>query len=484
MLMFNGLWKQLGRRPVRISLTGVLLAAGFTAYGGEPTPASRNSALVSPALQSRVRELIDEVSEAAVELDVAIDRPKLIRGKKDVVRIIISNPQILKIEQIDGRDLEFIGKRPGSTAVTLWMGEPRQSQVLQLMVVVKAGPGGIAPAAFRPGEAPTDREEAAPIEDRGGAELEQAAQEQFPRSQIRLLSAADKVLVHGSAKDALEASRILRFIRGQVAEAASAAGAPDPEKLAEVRVVNLLKVRTKTQLRLRVQRVEIPRPALRQFCEQFSIRFEQQTTKGWEKPEKAPAVATLDASAFQGYLKVLQTRRTVKVVEEPNLLTSPGRLIALQTRTVANRSPSLGLVQPAAHKHAAGDESSTIAIVPTLAEKGRVRIEIVPPHVDGVRPVAATTSQTSSTYGTELRPGEALVITGLPSDSPRTETATLLIVTPEISSTNKTESAPSLVPATRGSKPTARRSAEHGPVEEVHQRSLDFYLSGPVGYSD
>ena len=106
------------------------------------------------------------------------------------------------------------------------------------------------------------------------------------------------------------------------------------------------------------------------------------------------------------------------------------------------------------------------------------------PDAEGVRPVSAVLAQGGSLRGTELRPGEALVLTGIASGSPRSETATLLVVTPELTSKHGSESATPLVPAPRGRKAASRRSADHSLAEESHQRSLDFYISGPVGYSE
>jgi Flp pilus assembly secretin CpaC len=86
-----------------------------------------------PAAQARQRAdvAVEKATVAAplttvdpvMELSVAPGRSRLLRAKSGIRRTAIDNPAVSEVVQVSSRDLLIVGKRVGTTGLTVWTGE-------------------------------------------------------------------------------------------------------------------------------------------------------------------------------------------------------------------------------------------------------------------------------------------------------------------------------------------------------------------------
>lgn len=526
MLVLKGLGVILGSRSGRAVLACVMLATAPVLHA-EDQPATKTPD--TPALHSHVRELIEEVSEASVELDLSVNRPKLIRGKLDIIRVSNSDPRIVKINKVGDRDIEVFGQQTGSSVVTLWMNDGKRGRLLQVNVNVKGEAGAeadnsspeVEPRAASPRikrvsggnecvgsppQSPSQSQQQSPPQfhpydetvpaDPGDTTsrtaLDRNLSETFPRSRVRVFSAGNRLIVRGTVNSAQEARRILDFIRRQSGESdGDEAGSGRVVQTASVsRIVNLLKVPGDPQVRLRIQSVEIQREALKKFCQQFELRFEKQADAAWNAAGSAPATLALDTAAFFNHMRVLQGKSVVLIGDEPNQIVPSGSPVTLSVTTAsgtpatAPRSLTSLRVDPS--------ERQVPVMVPHLSESGRIQFEFTTQGTVRNRNGSESGDEREvvRSRGTELKSGQSLVISGLPFRAVSAEKALLLVVTPELRGEHEvTGGEPQLIPPMRDrgsrSSPFALTGATtQAATIEAEQRSGSFYLSGPSGYSD
>lgn len=506
----KGLWKLIRGRTAHLSLACAALSLGPALRAEDQSPTEANAQPAS-ALQAHVRDMIAEVSEAAVDLDISVSRPKLIRGKLEIIRVSNSQPRTLKVSKVGERDLEIVGLRQGASVVTLWMGDGERARMLQINVTVKpaaptargeaAAPqvaGEAGPQSIKRVSARVDREgppqfhpydetqETPSVDSTTHAALEQNLNESFPKSRVKLFPVGNRLIVRGTACSAQEAGRILDYVRKQSGDGDMARTSSRDRSSAD-RVVNLLKVPGESQIRLRVQSVEIQRSALRQFCQQFDLRFDQQPEAIWNSSGAAPATLALETDAFQRYLGVLQSKGTVRLEDEPNHVVASGQSASLPATPAT--SPHT-IARPPLGARAGQTQRFAPVLIPTLSGSGRFRFEFSaqPIRGPGGESNDSDEPEPGRSRATELRSGESLVVAGLNFRSVAPEYVLLLLVTPEVVAQRDTDSEPLLVPPERVKTTTSpyalKRSNTHTASIEAEQRSGSFYLSGPSGYSD
>lgn len=439
-------------------LWGLVTLTGWMPLQGEEIPTSETKSN-GQLLQSTVRELIDDVSEVAVELDVFMNRPKLVRGKVNVVRVAVSNPKIVKVEMIDSRDVQILGQMPGSTHITLWMGDPQHSRILQLLVQVKPEP------------VVTTRI--------GLPELQTALNEQFPLSGARLYPVGNKLIVRGIAADDAERLRIMKLLRkhlgDNVGEFESSDGSSSVTGTgAPGMIVNLLRTRGEQQVRLRMANAEVHLPAFRKVCTQFDIQFDQRITESGDSRKTIPGMATLNAAAFRTCLQNLQSQGMARLVDDSNLLTINGHSVFFPESKLKQLPQDHPYVYSVSHTVT---EGAGLHLTPTLTGKDRFRLEVASAVVQTKRKQKEEILPLTQPHGTELKFGETLIIAGTQT---RADSIILLLVTPELVTERDPEREPRLLPtvSTRDSKGIRRTSAV-----SVDLPSGAFFIQGPAGYS-
>lgn len=140
-----------------------------------------------------------EVVPECGEMSVAFQESKMLRLREPVSKVAVVDPSVCEVVQFSPREICLLGKSPGATNISFWVGQ-----------------SGGRPATYRVTvEADQRAREMLADEYR---QFEQLLSELFPQAKVRLLLVADKVIVKGEASDETEAMRILSVLRQANAE--------------------------------------------------------------------------------------------------------------------------------------------------------------------------------------------------------------------------------------------------------------------------
>jgi Flp pilus assembly secretin CpaC len=74
----------------------------------------------TPETLRKVDQLIESVTDAEVSMQVDPRKSRLIRTKRPVLRISITDPSVVDVIQYSPTEFEIIGGRPGLTTMTIW----------------------------------------------------------------------------------------------------------------------------------------------------------------------------------------------------------------------------------------------------------------------------------------------------------------------------------------------------------------------------
>jgi Flp pilus assembly secretin CpaC len=97
----------------------------------EPTPETRR----------KVDQLIESVRDAETTMQVDPRKSRLVRTKRPVLRISITDPSVVDIVQYSPTEFEIIGGRPGLTTMTIWFApDPGSAKPKVVRGVVRGGP--------------------------------------------------------------------------------------------------------------------------------------------------------------------------------------------------------------------------------------------------------------------------------------------------------------------------------------------------------
>jgi pilus assembly protein CpaC len=445
-----------------------------------PFSAAQEPAASAPGVWDAQEEaLIDWVLEPGIPLEIDPRRSKIIRTKRPITRISVTDPDILEVVQFGPTEFELIGGSTGQTSLTLWFADANGGgEILRYLVRVS------------PDQAIEDRRK---IE---YAELEKKINEFFPDSMVRLIPIADKLIVKGQARDAEEATQIMALVRGQAPDGTILGGGgamlnrgvaaepfPGVSDLPASDVINLLHVTGEMQVMLKVRVAELSRTALRELgteLDVFAGDFTFETNLGL-----AGAVrAVLDTDDVRFVLEALNTNSYGKVLAEPNLVTlsgHPAYFIAGGEFAVPTVVGVEGVGAVSTNFRGFGTQ---LMFTPTVLDKDRIRMHVAPSFSqvnedltsqDGVpgldtRAVATTV---------DLREGQWLAIAGLLQDQQsgshvrvpfvgdipvagtifsnrdvrREETELLVLVSPELVHPLEAEEAPQILPGMEVTEP-------------------------------
>ena len=82
----------------------------------------------TPETLRKVEQLMGKVHDVELTVNVKPNVSRLIRTKKPIHRISITDPSVLMVVQYSPTEFELIGLRQGSTSMTIWYG----NEVLRL----------------------------------------------------------------------------------------------------------------------------------------------------------------------------------------------------------------------------------------------------------------------------------------------------------------------------------------------------------------
>ncbi len=490
-------------------------------------------------------ELIEEVIEPQLSLDLDPTRSKIVRTKYPVHRIAITNPEIMDLNQFSPNEFEFIGKRSGQTALSLWY-RIDDGEELLLRYLVRVEPDN-------------EEQERAELE---YGRLEKRINEFFPNSYVQLIPVVDKLIVRGQARDSEEVSQIMSIIRGQsnagfgfgfgsgdLLSGATVARIPGAEDLPEARIVNLITVPGEQQVMLKVRIAELTRNAgrtlgvdLEVFQDHFSI---QNLLSGGGN-----VTAILDDGDVSLLIKSVNGYGHGKILAEPTLVTLSGRAATFIAGGEFPVPTAVGIGGIGAASTYFRGFGTQLSFTPTVIDKDRIRLQVAPSvsslnanaTVNGIP--GLNTRAVSTTV--DLREGQWLAVAGLIQDEQggtrrslfglgaipvlgglfgtqdvtREETELVVLVSPELVHPLEEEQVPFLLPGMEVTEvtnhdffwtqriegrpnlhhrstvwPAYRHRAQQANWDAIHMakqqiklhshfnRQQQHYISGPVGFS-
>jgi pilus assembly protein CpaC len=422
---------------------GLLFANSAAAQDRAPAPA---------AVQSRVNDLIVGIREAEVELKITLRRSKILQMKRDIVRVAIADPDTIEFVAFGPREIEIIGREPGSTTLTLWLepppgaADPEASTLLSILVTVL------------PDEGAEDRRR---LE---YGELQTMLNELFPNSKLLLIPIADKLIVRGQARDEQEAVQIMSIIRqrgaatagtaqgagftdgvggagygvGQAGFAGVGAGvvqgtaaSPFPDSpLPPSNVISMLEVPGEKQVLLKVRIAELSRSAVRRLGVDFDFNVgEFFVSSMLGGAGNILTSGSVDGNAFNLILNALAAQGTARILAEPNLVVLSGQtasFIAGGEFAVPTVVGVGGVEAVTTHFKGFGTQ---LMFTPTVLDRDRVRL-VVAPTFSTLNAAAAVQGipglDTRSVNTTvDLREGQTLAIAGLLQEQQRGDLATV-----------------------------------------------------------
>src|SRR5579883_312801 len=171
----------------------------------------------SPAVEAKYGRVVQQVVDSDKTLDLAVHRTRLLVFKSPTVRVHLTDDTIADLETISATEVAVIGKKVGTTTLTIWVTdpddlgkEPGKRRQIVLSYFVRVLPD------------PETRRRADLTYDALATEVNKA----FPDSAIRLQLVGDKLVVRGFARDVYDAYQILRVVRANSPQ--TPADATDP----------------------------------------------------------------------------------------------------------------------------------------------------------------------------------------------------------------------------------------------------------------
>lgn len=366
-------------------------------------------------------DLISDVIDPQLSLDLDPTRSKIVRTKYPVHRIAITNPEIMDLNQFGPNEFEFIGKRSGETALSLWYRTDDGAEQL-LRYLVKVTPDD-------------EEQERAELE---YGRLEKRINEFFPNSQVQLIPLVDKLIVRGQARDSEEVSQILSIIRGQsntgsgfgsgfgfgfgggnLLADGTVARIPGADDLPQARIVNLLTVPGEQQVMLKVRVAELTRNSGRSLGVDFNViqsnfSIQNMISGGGN------LTAILNDGDVSLFIKAVNGYGHGKILAEPTLVTLSGRTATFIAGGEFPVPTAVGIGGIGAASTSFRGFGTQLAFTPSVIDKDRIRLQVAPSFsslnssasVNGIpglntRAVATTV---------DLREGQWLAIAGLIQD--------------------------------------------------------------------
>lgn len=453
---------------------------------------------VAPVVADRIDKVIQRVTEPEGELTILHGRSKVLTFRRPVARVSISDPEIAEFVAYRDDEAEFIGKRVGTTTVSMWTGVGDDVQILSFLLTVE------------PDQAPTSRRN---LELK---RLERQVNLLFPNSTVRLYPMADKVIAKGQARDAEEANNILAVLRrggnqgGNAGAGAGAGGggsvtadaavaktsdASSPTQFDNEQIINLLRVPGEQQVMLKVTIAELKRSAGRNIGTKYDVELKDFV---WGSAlagvPNAFISGTFDEGRFNVFLEALESQKVAKILAKPTLTTLSGKTANFISGGEFAVPTVVGVGGAQAATTQFHGYGTLLNFTPTVLDKDRIRLHVYPQFstlnmansVNGIPGIDIRSAETT----VELREGQVLAIAGLTQsqmaagktrlpffgDIPLLGTAfsrkstqsdeveLLVIISPEIVHAMEANQAPSILPGT----------------EVTETTDFDFYLRNRI----
>ncbi len=461
---------------------------------GQP-PSSPPAA--SQELKDKVHDLVEDIYESEVELKVTQRRSKILKMKHDIFRAAVADPTMIDFVAFGTREIEIIGKTPGTTTLTLWLGTPEQTRMLSLLITV-------------------DHDTA--VEDRRRmeyGELQNMINEMFPNSKIQLIPIADKLIMRGEARDEEESLRILSIVTqnlqglggggfgggnggggGLTTQGTAAEPFPDAGTLPTARVISMLKTPGEKQVMLKVRIAELKRSAVRTLATRFEIDLEDFLfSSAMTSGGNILTSGTFNDNTFNVMINALASNGTGKILAEPNLVVLSGQTATFLAGGEFAVPTTVGVGGAQAATTSFKGFGTMVTFTPTVIDNDRIRLAVAPTfstlnRTNSVGGIFGTDTRTVQTV-VEMREGQVLAIAGLLQEQQRgdvarvpllgdiplvnslfqnksisrDETELIVIVSPELVHPMEPENAPSILPGMEVTEPDDIEFFLYGHVE-------------------
>lgn len=491
------------------------------------------------ALKQRVNDIVESVVSAELEVKVTKRRSKILRLKQDVFRVAVADPSILDFVAFGTREVEIIGKETGSTTVTLWAGTEQAPQVLSMLVTVVKDDAVDQQRRLEYAELesminelfPNSRIQLIPIADK--LIVRGQARDEIEATQIMSLIREN----NGSAALGQDGGGISLASGGTAAQPF-----PDASQLPTSNVIQLLNVPGEKQVMLKVRIAEIKRSAFRQLGADFDININEFfLASALGGGGNAIFSGTFSDGSFNLILRALMNNGSAKILAEPNLVTLSGQPATFLSGGEFAVPTVVGVGGAQAATTSFKGFGTSIAFTPTVVDKDRIRLVVSPTFstlnrenaVNGI--FGLDTRQVTTTV--DMREGQVLALAGLLQEQQngtirrvpflgdipglgvlfsdksisRDETELIVLVSPELVHPLDPEHAPQILPGMEVTEPTDKDFFYYGDIEgrpNCHHRgtvwplyrsrlkragygdlksvekSQEYFLSGPFGFSD
>jgi pilus assembly protein CpaC len=246
----------------------------------------------TPQTVQKYKSFVQEFIDPEVTLDLVSGRTRLMVLKKAPRRIQIADETVAAYNVLSPNEITLLGRGVGVTVLTLWFDDA-------------ANPGRTVTLTYHVRVVPDP--EAKERLERAYTALGDEINHAFPNSNVCLKLVGDKLAVTGNAKDAAEATHILRIVRANApmpvpyrrnqppqlplpdmnrvpvdrvqpgpepgpGEGPVPPGAENYEVSNQNQIVNLLRIQGEQQVMLRVTVAEVNRAAARSIGMNFTVR--------------------------------------------------------------------------------------------------------------------------------------------------------------------------------------------------------------------
>lgn len=468
-------------------------AQGQTVVADQPPTRIARLAEPSELTIGKERELIREVLDPELLLRLEPAESIIIRTKFPIVRTAVSHEEVVDVQAFGLDEIEILGKSVGQATLTFWFEvAPGNVQMLRYFVSVD------------------NVRQRRLVREHRYKQLQARINEIFTNSQVFLFPIEDKVIVRGQARDAKEASEIMRLLGQANAHRNNPVGSNpiDPQQdvpgelLTEIepyQFINMLTVPGEQQVLLKVRIAELTRTSSRELG--VNIRV---VTDSFSFSHLITGSGNLSAILSDGdvkfLMKAISTHGYGRILAEPTLVTISGKtakFLAGGEFAVPTVVGVDGVGAATTTFHGFGTE---LSFTPTVLDKDLVRLEVTPSFstlnsdatVGGIPGLNLRSVDTT----VDLREGQWLAIAGLIQDeqggqrtrlpfigdlpgvgglfanqnTARNETELIVLVSPELVHPIDAVDVPMLLPGMEVTDPTDKQFFGHNMIEGFQGR--------------
>lgn len=347
--------------------------------------------LTAPALAQSKVSTLSSTSRFAGDFEVPVNKSQILRVDKSFKDVLVGNSEIADVVPLTNRTLYILGKKLGSTSLSIYGPGKRLLAIVDLVVTHNVD--GLKSKIF----------------------------ELFPDEKIEVRAVNDAIVLSGAVSSTARMGSILELA----------------ERFAPDKVTNMMAVGGSQQVMLAVRFAEIKRTAFKELGINLQVlaRTGAETfalLSGFPVLDSVPGTGFFNGGAtvagigaggdFVGLLDALEQKGVIKTLAEPNLIALSGDTASF---LAGGEFPI-----PVAQNTSGGGSTITIefkefgvslAFTPTVLSNGLISLEVAPEvsaidnsrsfQLNGLLIPGLTTRRAKTTI--ELRDGQSFSIAGL-----------------------------------------------------------------------